>query len=175
MNNKKLTKIFIVEDNKTFTAALRADIESSFYNEPIAIFSYLTGEACIADFKKEKPQIVLLDYHLNTKEPDAANGLAVLDWIKKENNSTFVVMLTSEDDIDIALKSFKHGACDYVVKSATLFRKVFYSLFNIIKIMEAKREAKRYRYIAIGVILCIALLVGGVIAVSIFSPVLIVN
>lgn len=121
-------------------------------------------------FKKKKPQVVILDYHLNSKYPDAANGIKVLNWIKKVNMETDVIMLTSDDNIDIAVLSLKHGASDYVVKTETKFRKINYSLFNLFKMIEAKKEAKGYKRLVGLMVLCIALMVGAVIAIQIFAP-----
>jgi DNA-binding NarL/FixJ family response regulator len=169
-NIKNPINIFIVEDNNVFKLALKADIESSFSNIPMTIHSFETGEACMEKFSTEKPNVVILDYHLNSNHPEAADGIKVLNWIKKESPDTNVIMLTGEDHIDIALRSFKAGASDYIVKTETKFRKINYSLYNLFKIMEAKTEAKRYKQIAVGLFLSIALLVIGVIAVQIFNP-----
>jgi DNA-binding NtrC family response regulator len=172
MNAKKPINIFIVEDNKVFLLALKADIESAFGNIPIKIHSFETGETCMKKFHDEKPQVVILDYNLNTKYPQAADGLKVLDWIKKEDADTNVIMLTSEDDIDIAVKSFKHGASDYVVKTETKFRKINYSLSNLFKMMEAKNDARKYKKVILGIVMCFTVFVVGVIAIQIFNPAL---
>jgi len=170
MNKTKQTNIFIVEDNKVFTLALKADIETAFSNKPIKIHSFETGEACMEKFKAKKPKVVILDYHLNSNSPNAADGIKVLSWIKRENPETNVIMLTSDDNIDIALKSFNHGASDYVVKTETKFRKINYSLFNLFSMMEAKSDAKRYKNLIIGLFMCIAFMVGGVIVIQIIKP-----
>lgn len=162
-------RIFIVEDNKVFALALKADIETAFVNMPIKIYSFETGETCMQKFNQEKPQVVILDYHLNSKNPYAADGIKVLDWIKKENKETNVIMLTCDDNIDIALKSFKHEASDYIVKTDTKFRKMIFSLFNIFKIMEIQRDLRRYKHLTIGLFLCIALLTVGLITIQIFD------
>ncbi len=169
MNTKKQISIFIVEDNKVFTMALKADIETSFANKHIEIHSFETGEACMKKFKEENPQVVILDYHLNSKYPDAADGIKILDWIKKENTETNVIMLTINDNIDIASKSFKHGASDYVVKTETQFMKINYSLSNLFKMMNAKSDAKRYKNVIKLFMYFIALQVGIVIAILIFA------
>ena len=170
MNKKNQINIFIVEDNKVFTLALKTDIENAFPNFPIKIQSFETGEECMKIFKDEKPQIVILDYHLNSNFPNAADGIKVLDWIKKENSETNVIMLTSEDKIEIAIKSFHHGASDYVVKTETKFRKVNYSLFMLIKMMDAKKEAKRLKRTLNILLLFIVFFIGGFIAIQIFDP-----
>ena len=169
MDTTNQTNIFIVDDNKIFTLALKADIENAFVDMPVKVQSFETGEKCMEKFKEEQPQVVILDYHLNRKYPDAADGIKVSDWIKKENPATNVIILSVDDNIDMALKSFQHGASDYVVKTETQFRKINYSLINLFKIMEAKSYERRYKYLVVGVFICIALLVGAVIAMQIFN------
>ncbi len=169
MNTKDPINIFIVDDNKVFTLALKADIENAFKDISVKIDSFETGEKCMERFTAEKPHVVILDYYLNNKYPDAADGIKVLDWIKKENKDTNVIILTNNDELDVALQSFHHGACDYVVKTETQFRKINYSLLNLFKMMEAKSYARRYKRQVIGLFLCIALIVGGIIAIQILN------
>lgn len=170
MNTKNQIRIFIVDDNKVFTIALEADIIAAFADIPIKVYPFETGEACMRKFKEVNPQVVILDYHLNSKDENAEDGIKVLDEIKKINNETYVILLTYDDNIDIALRSFKHGASDYIVKSDTQLRKIIFSLFNLFKIMEAKIELKRYKRIAIITIIGISLVIGAIIAIHIFSP-----
>jgi len=169
MNKKNQIIIFIVEDNKIFSLALKADIENALKNKSVKIYSFETGEKCMEKFEELKPQVVILDYHLNSKYPDAADGIIVLDWIKKENDDTDVIMLTSDDKIDIAIKSFKHGAFDYVVKTETQFMKINYSLLNLFRIMKAKNEARKYKFAIQLLLSFIVLQVGIVIAILIFT------
>jgi len=159
---KPKTNIFIVDDDKAFTLALKADIETIFAKKSVKIHSFETGKACMEKFNQEKPQVVILDYNLDSMQPEAANGIKILSRIKKESPKTSVVMLTGDDHIDIALKSFHLGASDYVVKTSTQFKKINYSLQNIFKIMEAKSEATIYKYIVIGFFMLVAV---GIIAI----------
>jgi len=168
MNKKNQINIFIVEDNEVFTLALKSNIETAFANKPIKIRSFETGEKCLQNIKEEKPQVVILDYHLNSKYPEAADGITVLDRIKKENSETNVIMLTINDNMDIAIKSFKHGASDYIVKTETQFMKINYSLLNLFKMMKAKSEAKRYKNVIRLFLYFIALQVAVIIAILIF-------
>ncbi|MBC7863356.1 MAG: response regulator [Bacteroidia bacterium] len=94
MNAKKKVNIFIVEDNKVFTMALKTDIETAFSHLPLTIHTFEAGETCMEKFKEIKPEVVILDYHLNGKYYDAIDGIKVLDWIKKENTESNVIMLT---------------------------------------------------------------------------------
>jgi len=170
MNIKKQINIFIVEDDASFTTSLISEIENSFYSIPIRIHAFETGEKCMEKYDELKPKVIILNYYLNSKYPEAANGIEVLDRIMNKKRKAEVIMLTHEDAIDIAIKSFKHGASDYVVKTETQFKKVNYSLFNLLKIMEAKKEALKYKYF-LGVFLgLMGLLTGAIIAIQIYSP-----
>ncbi|HXB40815.1 MAG TPA: response regulator, partial [Bacteroidia bacterium] len=139
-------------------------------NRSFNIHSFATGEACMEKFKEIKPEIVVLDYHLNSNNPDAADGIKMLGLIKHENKETNVIILTGDDSLDIALKSFHHGAYDYVVKSETKFRKINYSLFNLFTMMEAKKETRKYKYMVVVLFACVSFLIGGLLAVQIFGP-----
>ena len=59
-----------------------------------------------------QPDMVLLDIHLDENR----NGLDILAEIKRENLSTPVVMLTSDDSAESAIKAMKLGAADYLTK-----------------------------------------------------------
>ncbi len=69
---KKSPKIFIVEDDIFFASILKNEISNKRLGE-IEIFS--TGESFIDNLHK-RPDIVLLDYNLNT-----TNGIEVLKKI----------------------------------------------------------------------------------------------
>ena len=170
MKAKNQMNIFIVDDNKVFALALKADIENAFETMFIKIYTFETGEDCMRRFMQVIPELVILDYCLNSKTPDAVDGIKVLDWIKNENPETNVIMLTGDDHIDIALKSFKHGASDYVVKTETQFKKINYSVLNFLKIKDAKNDAKHYKRVVALLFICLTLLVGGIIIKQIFYP-----
>src|ERR1035437_498687 len=102
MDTKKQINIFIVDDSKIFTIALKANIENTFQGVPITITTFETGEKCMEKLLKVKPELVILDYFLNTQYPSAADGIEALDWIKKENPQTNVIMLTMDEHIDTA-------------------------------------------------------------------------
>ena len=169
MSKLKQINIFIIDDNRVFSMALKANIELSFGKMDVKIHLYEIGEKCETMFKLILPELVILDYNLNSDHPSASNGIKVLEWIKKENQDTNVIMLTSEDNVDLAVKSFLHGASDYVVKTPTQFNKINYSLRNIFKIMESRSDVRKYKRQRVTLFICVALLVGGIITAQILS------
>jgi DNA-binding NtrC family response regulator len=161
MGKKQKFDIFIVDDNKVFSLALKADIESALHNS-VELHLFETGEQCMEKFKEVLPEIVILDYYLDGSDPNAVNGIEVLDRIKKENPKTNVIMLTNNDDLDVAVKAKQHGAADYVVKTETKFKKINFSLFNIFKLLESEQDlknTKQFIYLFVGILAIILLIV----------------
>jgi len=73
-------------------------------------------------------------------EKEAINGLETLDRIKKINAQIPVIMLSSQDKIEVAVNCMKHHAFDYIVKSETAFlrlQKAISNFFHNQKIQKA--------------------------------------
>jgi DNA-binding NtrC family response regulator len=171
MKNKPI-RIFIVEDNEVFAMLLKADIENHFNNMTLEIQLFKTGEDSWEKFRTEKPQVVILDYNLNSKISDASDGSEVLVWFKRENPEVKVVLLTSEDSTDIAVQSFRNGAFDYVVKNDAQFKKIHISLFNVFNLVRLENETETYKKIVIGIVLSLAIVLGGMAALKFFPALL---
>lgn len=76
------------------------------------------------------PDVIILDFNLNSVVPDAANGLAILQQAKKLDNQVRVIMLSSQDDYGKALKSIVDGAVEYVMKDQEAFKRIDHILGN---------------------------------------------
>jgi DNA-binding NtrC family response regulator len=68
------------------------------------------------------------------------NGIETLDKIKEFNQDIPVVMLSSQDKIDVAISCMHHKAFDYVVKSETSFLRLQKTLLPISILKESKRN-----------------------------------
>lgn len=120
MSRNLAKKIFIVDDNEMLTTALQDYLTRKSLNE-VSVFS--TGEECL-EHLRENPDIVILDYNLNSVDERAADGAAILDTIKKLNKTIHVVMLSGQDDYGKALQTISKGADSYVVKDDEAFEKI---------------------------------------------------
>jgi DNA-binding NtrC family response regulator len=131
---KKL--LFLVDDDALFLKSL--EIEFADNTESI-IKTFPTGELCLENIS-ENPDIIILDYHLNGIDKNAINGLETLDRIKVANQMIPVVMLSSQDKIEVAVNCMKHHAFDYIVKSETAFirlQKTIATIFHYQKLEKA--------------------------------------
>ncbi len=127
MNNEK-RKIFLVDDDELFLKSLEIDFRE--HNDYI-VETFSSGELCLKNLE-HKPDVVILDYHLDGINKNAMNGLQTLDEIKIHNPDISVIILSSQDKIDVAINCMHHKAFDYVVKSETAFmrlQKIIVSIF----------------------------------------------
>ena len=114
--------IFIVDDEPLLSEML-ADYLKDQYSG-FNIQSFPTGEACIQSLHLQ-PNIVVLDYYLNSKEKDAANGIDILKEIKKRNRMLPVIMLSSQKSYGTATQTIMYGAVHYVIKGQDAFEEIF--------------------------------------------------
>jgi DNA-binding NarL/FixJ family response regulator len=113
-------KIFIVDDDEMLTEAM-SDYLTRDTPHQISVFH--TGEECVKHIS-ENPDIIILDYYLNTVKSDAANGLEVLEAIRKHLPNTRFIMLSSQESYGIAAKTIGKGAEQYVIKDEDAFEKI---------------------------------------------------
>jgi DNA-binding NtrC family response regulator len=129
-------KIFFVDDDALYLKALEIEFTQ---NENFEIFTFDSGETCLKNLDKQ-PSLVVLDYHLNGVNIDAINGLETLDAIKKINAEIEVIMLSSQDKIEVAIECMHHHAVDYVVKSETAFLRIEKVIAQVLSVKKMKRE-----------------------------------
>jgi len=135
MNEKKIL-LYLVDDDALFLKSLEIEFSDNTESE---IKAFATGELCLEKIS-QNPDVVILDYHLNSVDKNAINGLETLDRIKSLNPLIPVIMLSSQDKIEVAVNCMKHQAFDYIVKSETAFlrlQKAITTIFHYQKIEKA--------------------------------------
>lgn len=112
--------IFIVDDD-VMLADMLADHLRSILPHKVEVFH--TGEACLERLN-EHPDLVILDYHLNNEVKDAADGMKILEKIKKMDRHLPVIMLSSQTQYGVALQTVQKGAEQYVIKGKGQFDEI---------------------------------------------------
>ncbi|MBA3705805.1 MAG: response regulator, partial [Bacteroidetes bacterium] len=90
------------------------------------------------------PDVIILDYQLDGIEKNAMNGMETLDKIKAFNPDIPVIMLSSQDKIDVAINCMHHRAFDYVVKSETAFVRLQKIITTIFRYQKMEKELSWY-------------------------------
>ena len=105
--------IFIIDDDVFMRNVLESFILSKYEGAKVVV--YETGEKAMLDMH-QRPDVILLDYHLNSKEEEALNGLEILKRIKHLLYNVPVIFLSASEDPQISADIIKYGAFDYIVK-----------------------------------------------------------
>lgn len=119
MEFEKPKKIFIVDDNLLFAKTMK---DFLIQKTPHQVSLFYTGEDCLKHIP-ENPDVVILDFYLNTVQKNAANGLEILDSIRKHYPHTHVIMLSNQESYATALQSIQKGAEQYIIKDDSAFEK----------------------------------------------------
>jgi DNA-binding NtrC family response regulator len=101
-------KIFIVEDDPFFGESLKYHLS---LNPDYQVFLYQTGKECIENLHY-KPDIICLDFGL----PDIT-GDKLLKKIQDINNHIPIIIISGQEDIEVAINFLKSGAKDYIIKN----------------------------------------------------------
>ena len=140
MKTNTKIKLFLVDDDIIFLKML--EMQFQHYGD-FDIETFETGELCLQDLD-QKPDVIILDFHLDGITKSAMNGLETLDKIKNSNPNIPVIMLSSQDKIDVAVSCMHHKAFDYIVKSETAFLRLQKAIETIFKYQKMEKELNWY-------------------------------
>lgn len=140
MKRENKIKIFLVDDDSVYLKLLEIEFLD---HADFIIETYPTGERCI-EALSHHPDIIILDYHLDGIDKNAMNGIETLDKIKAFNPDIPVIMLSSQDKIEVAISCMHHRAHDYVVKSETAFVRLQKIITSVFKYKKMEKELNWY-------------------------------
>lgn len=135
---KEKVKVFLVDDDPIFVSLLKEYLQK----KEIALFVFSSGEECLKNLY-QNPDIIVLDYYLDGDSPHAMNGLEVLKRIKRKFPDTEVIILSGQEQIDVAIESLKEGAYDYFTKSEDALEKTREAIKSLSEQVMLKRLGER--------------------------------
>jgi two-component system OmpR family response regulator len=146
--NKKIKttiNVFLVDDDELYLNTLRSFLTNSLPDN-FKFKTFLNAEEFIKEMDK-KPEIVILDYILSTNSSKEVNGLSILKQINLISPNTFVIVLSAQDNVDVALDIINEGAYDYISKNKTAFLRLKKIIQNIAENISATIEQNRQEMI----------------------------
>lgn len=99
--------ILLVDDELDIREVLSLSLSDMGYH----VYAAETGDQALHIFKEVQPPIVLTDIKM-----PGMDGIELLQKIKRENPETEVIMITGHGDMDLAIRSLKHEATDFITK-----------------------------------------------------------
>ena len=126
-------KILIVEDEKDLVKILKYNLEKEGYRT----FAAYDGEAGLAMFRKEKPDLVLLDLML-----PKLDGFEVCKTLRQESKVPILMVTAKTEEVDRVL-GLELGADDYVTKPYSV-REVMARIKAILRRSAGADEEKKF-------------------------------
>lgn len=104
-----MTKIAIVEDNKTIRESLAEFVQSDAENR--CVCTCATAEEALRVLPKHAPEIVLMDVQLPNM-----SGIECCAQLKQLLPNVQIIMVTVYEDTERIFKALRAGACGYLLK-----------------------------------------------------------
>ena len=155
-NIKNEVSVYLVDDDKFFLTGLHSFLNDSL--SPKIKLKTFTTAADILDTIDEKPKIIVLDYILSSGSSKTLNGLSVLKKINLISPESYVIILSAQDSIDVAVEIINEGAYDYLSKNETAFFRLKNMINNLAETISANLEQTREELITKRINLFIILL-----------------
>ena len=101
--------IFLVDDDEDEMLFLNDALTT--VRIPIKCTWAKSGEQALMQLEYLMPDIIFLDYNM-----PSSNGLEILRQIKTTKPNIYILLISGQKDIQIALSALKDGAADYIIK-----------------------------------------------------------
>lgn len=108
----KNASILVIDDDTDILTAVRLLLKT----ETKEVITEKNPENLRSHLSKSDFDVILLDMNFNSSINTGNEGLFWLKEIKKNKPDTAVIMITAYGDIDLAVRSLKEGASDFMVK-----------------------------------------------------------
>ena len=123
--------IFIVEDDPWYSQILQYHLS---LNPDYEVTLFSSGQECLSKMSL-KPDLITLDFLL----PDL-RGDKIYKKIREVNPNVPVIMISSQEDIAVAVKLLKMGVSDYIIKDEATKDLLWNSIIRIRETQNLKKE-----------------------------------
>ena len=102
-------KVLIIDDEKDICFLISEILKDEKYITKNA----LNSDDAMIKFNQNKPDLVILDVWLSNSKLD---GIELLQEFKKIDNRVPIIIISGHGTVDLAVKSIKNGAYDFLEK-----------------------------------------------------------
>ncbi len=135
MENKYMTKVFVIEDDLLYAKIIQRALEQ-VGNYDVSLFH--SGETFLQSLHLN-PDIVTIDHNL----PDMA-GLEILKKVRNYNVGISCVIVSGQAEVEVVVQAYKHGAKDYIIKRENL-EELVQSIVNLSANVNLQKQVEELR------------------------------
>ncbi|MBK5283998.1 MAG: response regulator [Bacteroidia bacterium] len=163
MLNQSNIKVTVIDDDLQMTEMLKDFIEQKY--PAAAITVYHSGEDALEKIF-EQPDMIILDYHLDSKNSEAMNGVQILKKLKDRYPDVHIVFVSGQEKAEVAANTMKYGAYDYIVKNENAFQRLEIVVKNILGNAQLKKTAGTQKFFNYLLVALIAALIIGIVVMK---------
>lgn len=123
MENRKNIKVFIVDDSPMCRFLYKRHLMNMGFSN---IYLFESGDQCLKNIHIV-PDIILLDFDV-----PPGNGLEVLKEIKMLYPHIHLLMISSQQDINVVIEAIRFGVSGYIMKDDNQLEMVSYATEKIL-------------------------------------------
>ena len=132
---RKEGSILIVDDNNDLLIALRLILSQIF----ATIDTLKNPNLILSTLEKQAYDIILLDMNFKAGQNTGNEGIFWMNKILETDPGATVVFITAYGDVELAIKSLKEGAVDFIMKSWDE-QKILSTLQSVYKLRKSRKE-----------------------------------
>ena len=102
-------KVLIIDDEKDICFLISEILK----DEKFTTYTSQNSDEAISNFKKNKPDLVILDVWLSNSKLD---GIEILKEFKNINKNIPIIIISGHGTVDLAVSAIKNGAYDFLEK-----------------------------------------------------------
>src|SRR5688572_20976665 len=121
MENRALN-VFILNDNVETAGKLRRYLVKRF-GDRLNISLFFNSKSCLRMIDNHVDLVVVDDY-LNGPGNTGRPGVEVLKRIKEDHPHTEVIVLSSNEDVGLAIEAYKSGAREYILNKKGAWHRI---------------------------------------------------
>ncbi|MCC6720603.1 MAG: sigma-54-dependent Fis family transcriptional regulator [Bacteroidia bacterium] len=130
-----MPKIFIVEDNQMYAAAIANSLKEFDYEVKI----FYNGNDMLNNLH-ENPDIISLDFNL----PDYT-GMELLKIVTSKNPTISIIMISAQEELQNVIDTYNNGAKNYIIKNENAIVELKNAIKNLVANIDLKNEVEVLR------------------------------
>src|SRR5436190_13996834 len=108
----KTSSVLVIDDDTDMLTAVKLLLKT----EAAEVVTEKNPQNILSLISRQKFDVILLDMNFSASVNTGNEGLYWLKRIKEFHPESSVIMITAYGDIDLAVKSLKEGASDFILK-----------------------------------------------------------
>ncbi len=140
MENKRTYRIAVVDDD----VIIRTLIGTLFLEVDVFEMAYFgSGESFIESFSKVEYDAIILDHDFASENAGNLSGSDILRMVRSQNYKVPVIMMSGQEDMEIALDLVELNVSDYIEKKDLYFDRLYDSLSDVVEYSAVKSDLNK--------------------------------